>query len=55
VFPRTSRAEDCAFCAFAPVCGDAVYERAVGILATGTGPLQRLAAMKGVVPDEDAD
>jgi PD-(D/E)XK nuclease superfamily len=54
-FPRTSRAEDCAFCAFAPVCGDAVYERAAGILVTGAGPLPRLAALKGAMPDENAD
>ena len=54
-FPRTSREEDCAFCAFAPVCGDAVYERAVTILATGAGPLPRLAALKGAMPDGDAD
>jgi RecB family exonuclease len=54
-FPRTSRQEDCAFCAFASVCGDTVYDRAAGILATGAGPLPRLAALKGAGPDGDAD
>jgi RecB family exonuclease len=46
-FPRTSRSDDCAFCAFAPVCGSEVYARAATILATGDGPLVRLAALKG--------
>src|SRR3989454_7798231 len=54
-FPRTSREEDCAFFAFAPRCGDTVYDRAAAILATGAGPLPRLAALKGAGPDGDAD
>jgi RecB family exonuclease len=50
-FPRTSRSDDCTFCAFAPVCGSEVYERAATILATGDGPLVRLAALKGAKTD----
>jgi hypothetical protein len=52
-FPRTSRAEDCAFCPFAPVCGEDVYARAADVLATGAGPLPRLAALKGAVEEEE--
>ena len=54
-FPRTSRAKDCTFCAFAPVCGETVYERAAGILVTGAEPLPRLATLKGAEPEGATD
>jgi len=52
-FPRTSRSKDCDFCAFAPVCGPEVYERAARILTTGDGPLAGLAALKGAEAEPD--
>jgi RecB family exonuclease len=31
-FPRTPDSEDCSYCRFRPVCGDAAYERAAAVL-----------------------
>jgi len=52
-FPRTSRSDDCKFCAFAPVCGSVAYERAATILAGGAGPLVQLATLKGAEAEPD--
>jgi RecB family exonuclease len=45
-FPRTPDPEDCAFCAFKPVCGVAAQERVAQLLVGSTGALGELAAMK---------
>ncbi len=52
-FPRTADKEDCTYCCFRPVCGDRVYEQARHVLASGTGPLPRLLALKQAEDDED--
>jgi hypothetical protein len=49
-FPRTPDAGDCTYCAFRPVCGERVYERAGRVLAEGDEPLPQLLALKQ--PDE---
>jgi RecB family exonuclease len=54
VFPRTPRESDCSYCAFRPVCGDAVFERAGQILASGDSVLQRFGALKDVELENDA-
>ena len=46
-FPRTPDRDDCAFCRFAPVCGDA-YVRARDLLAKSDGVLARFASLKQV-------
>jgi hypothetical protein len=52
LFPRTTNEKDCTWCAFSPVCGDEIYERARHVLVSGTGVLTRFGAMKGVKPEE---
>jgi RecB family exonuclease len=52
-FPRTADKEDCTYCCFRPVCGDQVYEQARNVLASGSGPLPRLLALKQAEDDED--
>jgi len=47
MFPRTPNPDDCTFCRFTPVCGDA-YARARDLLAKGDGVLARFAALKKV-------
>jgi hypothetical protein len=56
-FPRTPNADDCTFCAFRPVCGDGVYERAATLLTGAGGALARFGAQKGVgaADGEDAE
>lgn len=46
-FPRTPSAEDCRYCRFRPVCGDAFHERAARLLATGEDIHRRYLAMRG--------
>jgi hypothetical protein len=50
-FPRTPRPGDCAFCAFRPVCGEEVYERAAEVLAAGDPVLARFRATKGLAEE----
>jgi len=50
-FPRTPRLEDCRYCPFRPVCGDA-YGRAADVLAREEG-LARFAALKGAFPGDE--
>lgn len=45
-FPRTPNAEDCRYCRFRPVCGDAFHERAARLLATGEDVHRRYLAMR---------
>ena len=53
LFPRTPVLDDCRFCPFKPVCGNAANERAAELLATGTGPIADFAAIKlGETDDE---
>jgi RecB family exonuclease len=49
-FPRTPNAEDCTYCCFRPVCGDAGYARAAALLADGEGILVDFGALKGIEP-----
>jgi RecB family exonuclease len=46
-FPRTPEPDDCTYCRFKPVCGDA-HGRARELLAKGTGVLARFATLKNV-------
>jgi hypothetical protein len=46
-FPRTPDPEDCTYCRFTPVCGDA-HGRARRLLATSAGGLARFARLKQV-------
>jgi RecB family exonuclease len=46
-FPRTPSADDCRFCAFRPVCGDGVYERALQLLRSGDDTCAAFLAIKG--------
>jgi RecB family exonuclease len=46
-FPRTPNPDDCTFCRFTPVCGDA-YARARDLLSKGDGVLARFATLKKV-------
>jgi RecB family exonuclease len=46
-FPRTPNPDDCTYCRFRPVCGDA-YGRARELLSAGGGVLARFAALKKV-------
>lgn len=55
LFPRTPTAEDCTYCCFRPVCGDAVYDRASALLAGAEGVLADFAALKSGEPDERED
>ena len=48
LFPRTADPVDCSYCAFRPVCGDAVYARARSLLAAGSPALARFGRMKRV-------
>ncbi|MBI4564837.1 MAG: PD-(D/E)XK nuclease family protein [Planctomycetes bacterium] len=52
LFPRTPIPEDCTYCCFRPVCGDAVYDRASALLAGAGGVLADFATLKGGEPDE---
>ena len=54
LFPRTPRSEDCTYCAFRPVCGDDVYERAGEMLASGDSVLRRFGALKNVEIETDS-
>ncbi|HXH81538.1 MAG TPA: PD-(D/E)XK nuclease family protein, partial [Candidatus Tectomicrobia bacterium] len=54
-FPRTPRPDDCAWCAFRPVCGDGAYERAGRILSDAGGPLRRFAELKNLGGPEEAE
>jgi RecB family exonuclease len=47
-FPRTPDSDDCQYCAFRPVCGDDVYDRARSLLARGEAALDGFRALKGV-------
>jgi hypothetical protein len=47
-FPRTPDADDCTYCAFQPVCGEGVRDRAARLLAEDRGLLGRFGALKGV-------
>jgi ATP-dependent helicase/DNAse subunit B len=53
-FPRTPIADDCVFCRFRPVCGDAVYERAATLLMEGTGAVAAFGRMK-TPPEEEEE
>jgi hypothetical protein len=55
LFPRTAQPKDCEYCAFRPVCGDGVYDRARRLLAEGDEVLARFLAMKGVQPEDDEE
>ncbi len=46
VFPRTTDPEDCKYCRFKPICGDAVYERAAEVLDGLDGPLGDFRVLK---------
>jgi hypothetical protein len=46
MFPRTPDKDDCTYCAFRPVCGDRVYERAASVLGSGNDALRRLLVLK---------
>jgi RecB family exonuclease len=46
-FPRTPNPDDCTFCRFTPVCGDA-YARARDLLSKADGVLARFATLKKV-------
>lgn len=52
-FPRTTDANDCRYCQFRPVCGEAIRERAGRVLAGGTQVLARFGALKQPAPQED--
>jgi hypothetical protein len=52
-FPRTPVQKDCEYCAFQPVCGDGVYDRAKVVLREGDGALVRFGALKQATPEED--
>jgi len=54
-FPRTPDAGDCVYCAFRPVCGESVYERAGMLLAGTEGALARFAELKGLAPGDGED
>jgi RecB family exonuclease len=45
-FPRTPDPEDCKYCRFRPVCGDAVYDRATAVLNGLDGPLGDFRVLK---------
>jgi RecB family exonuclease len=45
-FPRTPNSEDCRYCCFRPVCGDAAYGRASVLLANSSGSIRDFAALK---------
>ena len=47
-FPRTPNVDDCTYCCFRPVCGDAVYTRASNLLAESEGAMVDFGALKGV-------
>jgi RecB family exonuclease len=47
-FPRTPNADDCTYCIFRPVCGDAGYARATALLADSEGVLADFGALKGL-------
>jgi len=46
-FPRTPDPDDCTYCRFKPVCGNA-HARAKDLLSTGKGVLARFARLKQV-------
>jgi RecB family exonuclease len=52
-FPRTADPGDCEYCAFRPVCGDGVYERAARLIRGGRAALRAFGAMKGVEIDAE--
>jgi hypothetical protein len=52
LFPRTSNERDCAYCAFRPVCGDGVHDRAAMLLDGASGALAEFAALKGAAPED---
>jgi hypothetical protein len=54
-FPRTPDPDDCEYCAFRPVCGDDVYERARALLVRGEGSLDGFRALKGVERAAEVD
>lgn len=45
-FPRSPKADDCAFCAFKPVCGANVSKRALAVLENATGPALAFRQLK---------
>jgi RecB family exonuclease len=45
-FPRTPDADDCRYCRFRPVCGEAGYGRAAALLAGSEGVLADFGALK---------
>ena len=45
-FPRTPNKNDCNYCPFRPVCGDAVYARAGFLLDNSSGSIGDFAALK---------
>ena len=49
-FPRTPNSEDCAYCCFRPVCGDAVYNRASLLLGDAAGATLEFAKLKMADP-----
>jgi hypothetical protein len=49
-FPRTPNVDDCTYCCFRPVCGEAGYARAAALLADGEGVLVDFGALKGLDP-----
>jgi RecB family exonuclease len=51
-FPHTPDADDCRYCAFRPVCGDDVHQRARLVLLAGGPGLDGFRALKGVEPEE---
>jgi RecB family exonuclease len=52
-FPRTPNVDDCRYCAFRPVCGPGVYERAARLLAEGDEILARFRGIKRLAAPED--
>ena len=45
-FPRTPNSQECTYCSFRPVCGEAAYERATALLANAEGALRDFATLK---------
>ena len=54
-FPRTPNPDDCAFCAFRPVCGESVYDRARGLLGGAQGALAHFGELKGLKAADEED